>query len=362
MAASSSSGPPLPPSVVASIERMNDLVTTDAGGRGMKHLVVPGDLLASAKILARLHLRRRSVVGSGRHRSDSGEEPPRPRVVVLTGFPCCVDESPPTETDGLASVAIARAALRLGYDATLVAEECHAPVFHAAVAVDDDDVLSRITLSFVPSVADPGPAWLATNDASIQRLAASADLVVACERAGPAVDGRCYTMRGIDMTARGLINPALHLVPLYARREEGSDVPFVAIGDGGNELGMGKVLNAVRKHVPDGDRIGAATPPADRLIAASVSNWGAYALIAAAAVVRFHDDSDRGECEDKGKEEWIDRVLPTEEAEAELIRRCVAAGCRDGVSGKMEATVDGMPLERSMECLREIRKAALGEY
>jgi hypothetical protein len=34
-------------------------------------------------------------------------------------------------------------------------------------------------------------------------------------------------------------------------------------------------------------------------------------------------------------------------------------GCRDGVSGKREATVDGMPLETSMQCLRDIRDAAL---
>jgi len=38
---------------------------------------------------------------------------------------------------------------------------------------------------------------------------------------------------------------------------------------------------------------------------------------------------------------------------------CVAKGCRDGVSGKVEATVDGMPLETSMACLRDIRKTSL---
>ena len=42
-----------------------------------------------------------------------------------------------------------------------------------------------------------------------------------------------------------------------------------------------------------------------------------------------------------------------------LLERCVAKGCRDGVSGKVEATVDGMPLETSMECLRAIRQASL---
>ena len=49
----------------------------------------------------------------------------------------------------------------------------------------------------------------------------------------------------------------------------------------------------------------------------------------------------------------------TEEEEIKLLRKCVMAGCRDGVSGKMESTVDGMPLETSMKCLRRIRAAAL---
>jgi len=125
-------------------------------------------------------------------------------------------------------------------------------------------------------------------------------------------------------------------------------------------LGMGKVIDKIYKHIPNGEKIGCVTP-ADHLIAASVSNWGAYALIAAAAVVRFHDIDVKfgspGSSDEK--KEWIDTVLPSEEAETQLLHRCVAAGCRDGVSGKLEATIDGMPLERSMECLREIRKAAL---
>ena len=333
----SSGTSPLPPAVSASIEKINDLITTDAGGRGMKHLVVPGDLLESAKILARLQARHVT-------------EPPH--VIILTGFPCCVDESPPMETDGLASVAIARAVLQLGYQVTLITEECNAPVFRAAVQ-GDDDVLSKITLSFCPSLANPSTMWLANNYAVLKQATATSDLVISCERAGPAADGNCYTMRGINMNERGLIFP-LHRVPLYAKD---IGVKFIAIGDDGNELGMGKVIGKIHEHIPNGEKIGAVTP-ADHLIAASVSNWGAYALIAAAALVRYNDNSSSSLGD---KKEWIDTVLPTEDAETKLIHRCVAAGCRDGISGKMEATVDGMPLERSMECLREIRKAALGE-
>ena len=56
----------------------------------MKHLVVPGDLLCAAEKLARV-------------RNTRYEARTRPGIAILTGCPCCVDHSPPTETDGLAS-------------------------------------------------------------------------------------------------------------------------------------------------------------------------------------------------------------------------------------------------------------------
>ena len=121
---------------------------------------------------------------------------------------------------------------------------------------------------------------------------------------------------------------------------------------------MGKVIDKIYEHLENGKTIGAVATlddedlSADHLIAASVTNWGAYALIASALLVRAFDSKDRN---------WIKHCLPTEEAETKLLHRCVEAGCRDGVSGENEATVDGMPLERSMECLRKIRKIALGQ-
>jgi len=114
------------------------------------------------------------------------------------------------------------------------------------------------------------------------------------------------------------------------------------------------------------------------LIAASVSNWGAYALAAAAALVRAHADLEEEEeeedCEKKNVSDddvkrtrrqekeayWIQRCLPNnDEEEVAVLERCVAAGARDGVTGHLAATVDGMPLETSLQCLRDLRVAAL---
>ena len=56
---------------------------------------------------------------------------------------------------------------------------------------------------------------------------------------------------------------------------------------------------------------------------------------------------------------WVEKSIPSIQHEIDLLDRCVDAGCRDGVSGKMEVTVDGMPLQTSLNCLQNIVKACL---
>ena len=203
----------------------------------------------------------------------------------------------------------------------------------------------KITLETFPAV------FSQEDEERFAKFAKICDLVISCERAGPGKDGKCYTMRGIDMNERGLIAP-LH------RFVEESSCKTISIGDGGNELGMGKVIENIINNpkILDGDKIGCVVA-ADYLIAASVSNWGGYALSAAAALA--HVDEINSDDEAHSIKKWIDRCLPKEGDEISLLDRCVSVGCRDGVSGKMERTVDGMPLETSLACLRDIRQVSL---
>jgi hypothetical protein len=293
----------------------------------MKSLIVPGDLYKASEIF--------------------GQLPAKSTVLVLSGFPCCVNETPPTETDGPpGAYAIARASMALGHECIVVTDDCNQAVFAAGLdnlalptAGDKEGTVKLKTF----------PAKLSANDqARFDKLASDANLVIACERAGPGVDGNCYTMRAINMNEKGLIAPLHELV-------EKAKVPFLAIGDGGNELGMGKVMEAIKSNpkINDGAKIGCAVA-ADHLVAASVSNWGGYALAAGAALIKAQQAGGGDNVQ-----EWVNKCVPTEKEEIELLDRCVAAGCRDGVSMKMEATVDGMPLETSLQCLRDIRSAAL---
>lgn len=289
----------------------------------MQHLMCPGDL----------HHAATCFVQRAHHGSLAS------LLVILSGFPCCLHHTPPTETDGPpGAVAIGRAGLAVGYArAVIVTDACNARVMQAACAGTGVEVES-----FSAAAKDP------EDDQRLEALRETASLWVACERAGPARDGRFYTMRGIDMNAQQpLVCPYLHSLV----ENRGDDTPFIGIGDGGNELGMGKVYDQIVEHIPDGDKIGCVIA-ADHLIAASVSNWGGYALAAAAAVIKAPTQEE--------VPDWVARCLPTEQEEVDLLERCVAQGCRDGVTGKCESTVDGMPLERSLQCLEELRQAALG--
>lgn len=323
------------------------IIGTDAGDRGMKALIVPGDLFQAAEIF----VRRASPTCSRRR-----------LLVVLSGFPCCVDYTPPTETDGPSgAVAIGRAGLALGYlRVVIVTDECNHQVYQVACAGTEIVVesfpaipsTSSCTISTSTSTSTSGN-FTEQDEARFSALKESCSLLIACERPGPSQDGRCYTMKGIDMTARGLI------APLHRFVDECPNVPFLAIGDGGNELGMGKVYDdIVKQFIANGATIGCVVK-ADHLIAASVSNWGGYALAASAALVKATNDSEGHGNVDAVVDEWTRRCLPTEQEEIDLLQRCVAVGCRDGVSGKMEATVDGLPLARSLQCLRDIRQACI---
>jgi hypothetical protein len=322
----------------ATLDGLQDIIGTDAGNRGMKSLIVPGDFRRASEILGTL---TPSL-------SDSNKQ-----VVLLSGFPCCVNESPPTETDGPpGTFAIARAAAALGHSVVVVTDVCNEAVFAAAMkdlAMPDTNTAERLSMQVFPAQLSDG------DETRLQTMAQNCDLLISCERAGPGKDGNCYTMRGIDMTAKGLIAPLHRLVKEV-------NVPFLAIGDGGNELGMGKVMDEIVKNpkIADGDKIGCAVA-ADFLIAASVSNWGGYALAAGAAVVRARVEAaeDTSKSLETALKEWVDLCLPSDDDEIALLNRCVAVGCRDGVSGLNEATVDGMPLETSLQCLRDLRAAAL---
>ena len=147
-------------------------------------------------------------------------------------------------------------------------------------------------------------------------------LIVMIERPGAAADGRFYNIVGTDITEHCRpVEPLLEL----------ATCPVIAIGDGGNEAGMGRA-----GEILDTLDIQPARAGCDELIVADVSNWGAYALIAMAESLCSRPILD-----------WLDSDA--------LLQRCVDLGAVDGVSHEPTNTEDGFEAAVGEALIEEIR-------
>lgn len=123
------------------------------------------------------------------------------------------------------------------------------------------------------------------------------------------------------------------------------------VGDGGNEVGMGKIYHTIVNSSINHAKEIACAVPADHLIVCSVSNWGGYGLAAAAAVAYSHEHK----LPLTEVKQLLEQFLPTDEEETNKCSRSVAAGARDGMTAKQEMMVDGMPFSESLRVLNELK-------
>lgn len=186
-------------------------------------------------------------------------------------------------------------------------------------------------LKIMCSVGAEAPVLAAIKPKPMRWPSQAITHVIAIERAGPGADGKHYTMRGRDTS------------PFLSSGYEAIPGAFtIGIGDGGNEIGMGKLPHElVAKNIPNGDLIHCRVPT-DHLIVAGVSNWGAYALAAGIFVLR-------------GVKPPSDLFDP--DRERTILEAMVKAGpLVDGVTGKPTATVDGLTWDEYVKPLIRIRE------
>lgn len=228
-------------------------------------------------------------------------------VLLTTGFPIPPDWRP--ETDGPpGTVVLARALEELGAQPVVVAEPpLEAPIDAAAEVCG----LTDLPFKTIP----PDVTTTATSETPLDRYDPGA--VIAIERPGRTADNTYRSMTGTDITAH--VAPMDSLFAIARDRE----IPTIAVGDGGNEIGMGGVRSTVEAEIEYGEQI-AATTAVDHLVVAGVSNWGAYGIVAAL-------DHLTGNA-----------LLHDPPTERELLAACCAAGCVDGRSGVAEPWVDGL--------------------
>ena len=331
----------------------------------MQHAPLPADFFASLDQLVNIEFKaRRERLGGTRVRFEAAlaaaGEPmtlqaarllaslPRGSSVFLTTGAGNARTLPLGETDGPSGAAfLARVLHARGHRIVVASDPAFLPGVVASfdaigLATDAQGHGDRMQAFAWPLGAQAG------RDATERLLAAAPDLSagIFIEKPGPNDRGVFHTSGGKAKDPASVAHLHLLAEALAARQRV-----TIGIGDGGNEIGFGRVgrsLEATLALARDcgcgcGGGIVDATP-VDALISASTSNWGAYGLAVALALVTQESDA-----------------LPPPGAVRATVEASVRAGANDGYSGENVSTVDGTSLESSEAvyglCLEVLRQA-----
>ena len=238
---------------------------------------------------------------------------PGAHVGILTGA-AVPGFLPNGENDGpLGSMALARALLRLGYTVTILTESEIVGVLRALMHVSATQV-TILELDKEDSTDHAGTAM-------------DLDILIAIEKLG---SNERHVMHGATGTSRN--GTRAHVDGLVNRLNAAGKLT-VGIGDGGNEIGFGKIYDRARALVDHGMECrcgcggGIITVTATGILyPVGVSNWGGYATVAALALLTG-DHS----------------LLHTPDDEVAFITAATAVDCRDGGKGIARNFVDGVP-------------------
>lgn len=252
-------------------------------------------------------------------------------VLVVTGAGSA-PWLPKGETDGPPGAAAIARALEVGLGAKpiYVSEERNlGPVIASSegvgLAVMDEASFAQRDGIAMASVFPLGrEAGVAEAKRLFERFQPKA--VVFVEKAGPNSAGIFHSILGTGRADTLMAN-----AQEIAREAKARGCFTVGIGDGGNEIGFGRIAEAVRGIQPAG-RVckcpcgqGVATVTGtDVLLSAAVSNWGAYGIAAALAAL-------------EGRPE----ILHSTDDEDRMILACTAAGAFDGAYARQVPMVDG---------------------
>jgi hypothetical protein len=281
-----------------------------------------------------------------------------PTLAIVTGFFIPTGQPPGGETDGpLGAVFLARALQPLGIRVVIATDDFCANAIQAGLNLSG--LRKQVPVVVLPSMEQASAMTVSEYHQFFRDRTGAYTHLLALERAGPSHTPEslraqdpppaaiqafaetvppedhdcCHTMRGRDIT--NAMSPAQRL---FEHRDPA--VITIGIGDGGNEIGMGKITwDAIRQNTARGGLI-ACRVATQHLIVCGVSNWGAYGLAAGVRLLRAHP---------------LGRSLFNPDKEYEILECMVDAGpLVDGVSGLATPTVDGLDFDRYAETLKKI--------
>lgn len=322
-------------------ETLDGLIRLDIPGRG-----IIGQLYAAAREKAGRPLTLAAV------ELLAARVKPGDTVIIATGWIDQPEVAPGCgESDGPPGAMTLARAVRLALKATpiIVTDACLVEATKTVARAGGFDCvpagavgLSVARNKLMATAVLPFPAEAAAaREAAAQMLAEFRPAAcIAIERGGGNDTGVIHNMAGLDT---GAGQAKLDYLFAAARRQ---GVATLAIGDGGNEIGMGNIAAAVREHVPYGAACQcgcgcglAATTEVDVLITAVISNWGAYALAALLAA-----------------RQAVPAAAGDEAAERRVLEAAAAAGFHDPLAGGVFPGADGCGLAASLAMVTLIQE------
>ena len=244
-------------------------------------------------------------------------------IAIVTGA-AVPNHMPVGENDGpFGSVVLAAALVKIGHTVTIYT---------------DPDALPPIAMLTKRAGLAIDVLPLALGDTEQQvKIAEKQDLFVAIERLGGNRNGFIYGVTGVSRSPHRANVDAIFTTATKLGK------PTLAIGDGGNEIGFGKVHAELEKRLPD-HTMAAKTPcgggvfsvvPTDVLAVGTSYNIGAYGVVAALALLKK------------------DAILcHTPEEEVALHHVGVGLGLVDGGSGGRIPWCDGIPADANAALVR----------
>jgi len=234
------------------------------------------------------------------------------KILITTGF--YILTAGAAETDGPpGAIAIGNALEKLGYEVVYITDE-----YALEIMTECKSEKSRV-IDF-PIMDKTESEEYALELLSVE----NPSILLSIERCSAAQDDKYRNMRNLDITG------STARIDLLFNKHKTT----IGIGDGGNEIGMGNVLDGVDKS----EKLVSypAISTVNELIISSVSNWGGYGLLSSLSM-------STGE-----------NVLPTVDEDMQIIRRMVDMGAVDGFSGEQTYKVDGFSLEENAHVLQRL--------
>lgn len=263
---------------------------------------------------------------------------PKDHVIIATGagVPPWL---PKGETDGpLGAAALARAIdLGLGGKPILVGEaRCLPPIAAtveaAGLLLADDELFSQ--RDHVAQVHEyPLGEKLGESFAKELLEKYKPKAIITIEKHGPSASGKYHSIMGVGRNPDNVANVKFLI---EGAMEKG--ILTIGIGDGGNEIGFGNIYEDVRKIQKYGTKCqcpceaGIATvTKADVLVAAAISNWGAYGIAAMLAFLLKNT-----------------KLLHDQDTEYRMLEASIRAGAMDGLYTNLSMFVDGTSCETQL--------------